>query len=96
MYLYVITGFHQYYKNIFSNFFFLKEFIAFKSYFLLLDCKIENFQVVQLVSLNEFLVMKTPFYVSKNKLKSNIQLQKWKPFLVGKIGRLKLDLHSIL
>lgn len=76
--------------------FFLKEFIALKSNFLFLNCKVGNFQVVQLVALNDFLVMRTLFYVSKNKLNSSIELQRLKAFFEDKKGRLELDLHSIL
>lgn len=39
------------------DFFFLKQFIAIKINFIFLNCKVGDFQVVQLIALNEFLTM---------------------------------------
>lgn len=72
------------------DFFFLKQFIAIKINFIFLNCKVGDFQVVQLIALNEFLTMKTPFYVPNNHLNSSIT--NIEGFLVGGKGRLELNI----
>lgn len=55
------------------DFFFLKQFIAIKNNFIFLNCKVGDSQVVKLVTRNEFLLMKTPFYAHHNQLNSNVE-----------------------
>lgn len=86
----VIRGYHQYTQNTKLIFFFLKQFIAIKINFIFLNCKVGDFQVVQLIALNEFLTMKTPFYVPNNHLNSSIT--EIEGFLVGGKGRLELKI----